>query len=553
MNVRRYIAIATFALGVCGTAAYAQEEGFTKQIEVQKEYEVVVRSAERIEGEVALLDTTIVRPELSYRIRPTAHLTNFATSSLRPISIATAEWAVPHKLYLNVGGGVPLQSEADLYWSPVQNSRSQLSLWLNHEGTMGKVTNLSEERIRATTLRNMAGVKYSTLIGKRTSFSAGVNYRGTLGDSYGGVGVIRERPFVGAHDLDANMNLAGDFGKNSPLGYDANAMGLYAWNSQSENVWRFNLNFGLLGLNKIKGWLPERVTLHYSGVQSRCLLPEDDYYDTSITFVPEWKFRIGKWIPVEAMVGYDHMIYKGAKNSLDGVIASLSASFDRSPYIAPYLTVANDVQTKVTRDGLWRNPYMTMLPVDSRKVFLAEVGFKGILGNFIYKLSGSSRWFSSYFYEVAVEGSPLLTYGRSGGQRVWYADAEMLYRPSERLSVEANVGFTSLGKAESSTAYYSPRKWRVEGNVRWQPMERLSIVARCEWRSAMEITVREATADTLLELPSYVDLGLSAEWLWNERLSLWLRGDNLLGQPIYHWATYRAPGAGFRLGARMSF
>lgn len=550
MNLGRYIAILTLALGACGVGAYAQEEGFTKQIEVQKEYEVTVRSAERIESEVALLDTTIVRPELSYRIRPTAHYTDFATSSLRPISIATAAWAVPRRVYLNVGGGLPLQSEADLYWSPVQNSRSQLSLWLNHEGSEGKVTNLSEERVRALTLRNKAGVKYSTLIGKRTALSAGVNYRGTLGEGYGGVGVVGDRPFVGVHDLDANINLAGDFGVGSPLGYDVNAMGLYAWNNSDENVWRFNLNFGLLGLNKIKSWLPGRVTLHYSGVQSTCAEP---YYDTSVTLVPEWKFRIGKWIPVEVMAGYDYMVYKGAKNTLDGVISSLSASFDRSPYITPYLTVANDVQTKCTRDFLWSNPYMQMVHPDSRKVFLAEVGVKGEAKKWSYKLSGSSRWFSAYLYEVVIEGSPLLTYGKSRGQRVWYADAEVLYRPSERFDVTARAGFVSLGRAESTTDYYSPRKWRVESSLRWQPIERLSLAARCEWRSAMEVTMRSATANTVLEMPSYVDLGLSAEWQWNDRLSLWLRGDNLLSQPIYHWATYRALGAGLRLGARMTF
>lgn len=540
----------TFALGVCGTAAYAQEEGFTKQIEVQKEYEVVVRSAERIEQEVMLLDTTIVRPELSYRIRPTAHLTNFATSSLRPLGISTAEWSVPRRLYLNVGGGLPLQSEADLYWAPIDHSRSQLTLWLNHEGMEGKVTNLDGERLRATTLRNKAGVKYSTLIGKRTSFSAGVNYRGTLGDSYGGVNVVGERPFVSVNDLEAKMNLTGDFGKGSPLGYDANAMGLYAWNNSGENVWRFNLNFGLLGLNKIKGWLPERVTLHYSGVQSECAEP---YYDTSITFVPEWSFRIGKWIPVEAMAGYDHMIYKGAKNSLNGVVSSLAASFDKYAFAVPYLTVANDVQTKLTRDFLWENPYMMMVYPDSRKVFLAEVGVRGEAGDWSYKLSGSSRWFSAYLYEVVVEGSPRLGYGRNNAQRVWYADAEVLYRPSERLSVEANVGFTSLGKAESCTAYYSPRKWRVGAEARWMAARRLQLTARCEWCSAMEVTVQGASAQRVIEMPSYCDLGVGAEWLWKSNLTLWLRGDNLLGQPIYHWATYRAPGAGFRLGARMSF
>ena len=549
-TIIRYILLAS-TLCVCSVVR-AQEEGFTKQIEVQKEYEVTVRSAERIESEVTLLDTTIVRPELSYRIRPTAHITKFATSSLRPIAISTAEWEVPHKVYLNVGGGLPLQSEADVYWTPVQSNRSMLSLWLNHEGSEGKVTNLDGEKLRSVLLRNKAGVNFSTLIGKSTSLSTSISYRGSMGDGSGGVGVVGERPFLSANDIDAKANLSGGFGANSPLGYDFNLMGLYAWNNSEESVWRFNVNYGLLGLNKLNRWLPNRVTLHYSGVQSRCAEP---YYDTSVTLVPEWSFRIGKWIPVEAMVGYDHMIYEGAQNSLNGVVASIATSFDKYTFAVPYLTLANDVQTQVTRNGLWDNPYMAMLPVDSRKIFLAEVGVRGDVGDVTYKISGATRWFSTYMFEVVAEGSPRLGYGKSSGQRVWYADAEMRYRPSERVDVVARAGLVSLGRAESCMAHFQPRKWSASGEVRWQPLSRLTLTARCEGKSKMEVTVVGADfrSTTLLTMPAYCDLGVGAEWLWSERLVVWLRGDNLLNQPIYHWATYRALGAGARIGVKMIF
>ena len=548
-SIKRYL-LTLLALGVCG-AVSAQDEGFTKQIEVQKEYEVVVRSAERIESDVRLLDTTIVRPELSFRIRPVAHQTNFATTSLKPLTISTAEWAVPRRLYLNVGGGLPLQSEADLYWAPVDNSTSQLTLWLNHEGSEGKVTNLDGENLRSVLLRNKAGVNFATQIGKNTSLSTSLSYRGSMGDGSGGVGVVGERPFLSANDVEAKANLSGGFGANSSLGYDFNLMGLYAWNNSEESVWRFNVNYGLLGLNRLNRWLPNRVTLHYSGVQSECREP---YYDTSVTLVPEWSFRIGKYIPVEAMVGYDHMIYEGAQNSLNGVISSLSASYDRSPYITPYLTVANDVQTQVTRNGLWNNPYMAMLPLDTRKIFLAEVGVKGEAKKWSYKLSGASRWFSAYMFEVVVEGSPRLGYGRSNAQRVWYADAEVMWRPSERLNVEAYAHFLTLGRAESSTAEYSPRKWTLGTKAEWAPIKRLLLSASCEWKSAMEVTLVGADfKGSTMSVPAYCDLGVGAEWLCGKSWSLWLRGDNLLNEPIYHWATYRALGAGFRLGAKMVF
>ena len=237
--------VATFAM--VATARGQEQEGFTKHIEVQKEYEVVVRGAERIEQEVALLDTTIVRPELSYRIRPTAHIVEFEPRSLEPLPISAAEWSVPTNLYLNVGAGLPLQSEADIYWSPVANQNTQLLVWLNHEGSEGRTTNLDGERTSALLMRNRAGVSYGSTIGERTHLSADVVYRGSLGESYGGVGVgDGKRPFVSVHDVEARVKIAGTYNDKSPLAYDANAMGLYAWNGVGENVWRFNFNYGLV-------------------------------------------------------------------------------------------------------------------------------------------------------------------------------------------------------------------------------------------------------------------------------------------------------------------
>jgi hypothetical protein len=247
------------------------------------------------------------------------------------------------------------------------------------------------------------------------------------------------------------------------------------------------------------------------------------------------------------------MIYKGANNTLNGVITDIRASYDRNKKIVPYIAVANDVQTQVTREGLWRNPYMAMLPLDTRKIFLAEVGLQGEVEKVTYKLSGATRWFSSYLYEVVEVGNPIVQYGESNAQRIWYADAEVAWRPMQALNLMVKAGYHGLGKAESATAEFSPRKWNVLTQVVWEPIDRLRVSARCQWRSAMSVTVVNGDQRSMMEIPSYVDLGAEVEWLHSDRVELWLRGDNLLNQPIYHWATYRTLGAGVRLGARISF
>lgn len=549
--MKRFVSILTLLIAAVGTS-HAQEEGFAKQIEVQREYEVVVREAERIEYEVSLLDTTIVRPELTYRIHPTAHVTEFEVQPLRPVAISTARWMRPTDLYLKAGGGYPLRSELDLFWSPIHTSRESLTVRVNHEGVEGRATNLDGERLGALLLRNVAAVDYQQAIGDYTSLSANVNYKGSLGESYGGVAVAGERPFVSVHDVEANLNVSGRFSKSSRLSYDANAMALYAWNGVGESVGRFNVNYGLLGLDSLRSWLPGRVTFHYSGVESVCAEP---YFDTSVTLVPEWSFRLGRWIPVEFMAGYDYMVYRGANNGLGGVITSIKLSYDKHPTIVPHITVANDVQTKATRLGLWNNPYMAMLPVDSRKIFLAEVGLAGRSGEITWGLSGATRWFSTYMFERVVVGSPLIGYGVSKGQRVWYAEAEAEWRPSWWFELEGRVKYTALGGADSATAEFRPRNWNTSVEALWRPSRKWTLCGAAVWASKMEVSLCDPAAAeaSTLEIPSYVDLTLEADYRYNATTSFWLKGENLLNQPIYHWVTYRAPGIGVRLGVRMAF
>lgn len=547
--------IATLVLLGAALSAVAQEpeeENISKTIVIHKNIYLGVDERERIERNVEVLDTTVQRPTLDYRIFPTAHRTEFAVQSLTPIEMSAARWSRPSNLYLKVGGGLPLQSELDTYWSPVRDEDMQLSLWANHEGELGKARAYDGERRRVRLARNQAGVNFRYDVGESTSINSYVKYRGSLGGYYGGVNVTEERPCLSVHDVEAKVNVAGGFSEHSPFGYDANVMGLYAANALGEDVWRFNVNFGFLGLDNVRGWLPGRVTLHYSGVQSTCAEP---YYDTSITFVPEWSLRVGEWFPVDVMVGYDHMIYKGAKNSLNGVVASFSAAYDRYSELVPYVKVSNDVQTQVTRNGLWDNPFMRMLPVDSRKVMLAEVGFKGESHNVSYKLSGATRWFSSYFYEVVAEGSPVLAYGRSNGQRLWYLEAEALWRPVSGVNIKGGVSYVGLGRAESATDAYRPRNWRgnVELELHPEGIERLTIAATTRLASSMEVTQRGPAGSSLLRMPGYVDLGFRGTWRHTERMDFWLRVDNLLCQRIYEWATYRALGIGFRGGVKMSF
>ena len=307
-------------------------EGFSKQIEIEKEYSAVVAQAERIEVEPRLLDTTIVRPAMRYSIVSVACKSNFTTEEISPVGFSTAGWSKPGRLYLNVGAGAPLQSEADIYWTPVQSRGRLVSVALNHEGVEAKQTNLDGQRLSALTLKNRLATHFATPLGAggHTRLTADVDYQGVVANPYGGVGVVAERNLIDNNALRGDVKVDGAFSQTSPLSYTARLRGNYALGNfgagespEDGSMWRYCVDFALRGLNRVKRWLPSQMTLYYYGVRSTGVSP---YYDTSVTFVPEWSLRVGKWLPVHIMAGYDYMVYPGAVQSWRGLIGSVDVA-----------------------------------------------------------------------------------------------------------------------------------------------------------------------------------------------------------------------------------
>lgn len=540
-----------------------EPEGFSKQIEIEKEYSAGVAQAERIEVEPRLLDTTIVRPAMRYSIVSVARKSNFTTEEISPVEFSTAGWSKPGRLYLNVGAGAPLQSEADIYWTPVQSRGRLVSVALNHEGVEAKQTNLDGQRLSALTLKNRLATHYTTPLGAggHTRLTADVDYQGVVANPYGGVGVVAERNLIDNNALRGDVRVDGAFSANSPLAYTARLSGNYALgnfgageSADDGSMWRYCVDFALHGLDSIKRWLPSQMTLYYYGVRSTGVSP---YYDTSVTFVPEWSLRVGKWLPVHIMAGYDYMVYPGAVQSWRGLIGSVDVAWERNPKVVPWVRVSNDIDAGLMAPALWQNPYHNLLPSDSRKIYRAEVGVKGALKRaFAYELKGGFEHLSKYFFTRLVEGSPVLLWGADAeGVDLWYAEGAFTWSPLRNLTVEGDVRWNTPRYHSTAVGNHAYSIRAVKGgvSVAYAPIKRL--------RFAVEAAAATATSAQLVRtdgtlgevaMPAYVDLGVRAEWLASSTCTVWLRGDNLLDQPIYEWASYRALGIGARVGVSLT-
>lgn len=570
-KMKRKNIIATLTVVVCATNLFAQEpnttpqenEQFSKQIEIEKDYSAGITQAERLEMEPRMLDTTIVRPKMKYSLLTIARESNFGTEKITPVELSTAKWERPNDFYLNVGAGAPLQSEADLYWTPVQSRGRLLTVAVNHEGFEGKLTNLDQQRLSALTLKNRVAMHGTMPLKGGAKVVADVDWQGVVANPYGSVGVA-ERSTISNNAAKGDVKLSGRH--SDKLSYVARLRGNYAVADMAPgkaapedgNMWRFCADYTLGGLDSIRKWLPGVVTLYYYGVRSEGLQP---YFDTSVTLIPQWSLRAGKWLPIEIMAGYDYIVHRGAKQSWKGLIGSVKVSWERNPLVVPYLFISNDIDAGLMAPALWNNPYHNLMPTDSRKIYRAEAGANGVVPkwNLAYDIKGGYAYLSRYFYTTVVEGSPVLQWGVDGeGVSTLYAEAGIEWSPLRNLVVEGQVVWNHLmPTTEAQVAAdhaYSHREWQGELGATYSPIKRLKVGVNVAVASAAEaqLLCTDGTKQ-VLDMPAYVDLGVQGEYELNGGVSVWLRGDNLLNQEIYQWASYRCPGIGARAGVRVTF
>lgn len=580
MNKKLCLAVALALLSVAAAAQQPKEQtaggdegvagGFVKQIEIQKEYSATITTADRIEREPRLLDTTVVRPKMNYTILSSAEKTSFGVSPLSPITFSTARWSNPKGLYVSAGAGAPLQSEVDVYYTPISNRRSELQLYLNHQGSMDRRTNVRDAQGSALLLRNRAGVLYNTSFKGGTALAAELNYRGNIANPYGGLaGGDVARKTIATNDLELRAKLTGRLGgRKSPLSYEANAVVLGALGSNygatdaTAKVGRYSVNFGVVGLDGLKGWAPERVTLHFFGVGGYC--PTHEYHDSSVTIIPEWSLRVGEHLPVKIILGYDHVVVPNAKQSLNGIMTVLEASYTKwNNGVVPYAKVSNDFDTGLLREYMWLNPYGTMLPSDSRKLYRAEVGAKGSVARRVdYRVAVGRVHYSRYMFQTVMEGDPYLHYPDVEVPQNWlgkglghlYAEAEGRYVPMPNLVVEGAVK-ASFAERTQVDLQSGIRPLEARVAARYQPLARLQVAieGRYGYATAVSVTDNQNNEIGTIELPHEVNVGASVEYKATEQLVVWLRGDNLLGRELYLLPTYKAMGANFRMGVRMAF
>lgn len=560
------IVVAMVAIIVSAPLTAHAQDGFTRKIEIEKEFSAAVDQADRIEMEPRLLDTTIVRPTMKYSIKSTAHQSDFGVDAISPIEISTARWNVPTDFYLNAGMGMPLKSELDIFWTPIRERGRRLNLYLLHNGVEGKVENLDGERRAALRLDNYLGGDLVARLADSSMLRSSFGYKGAIANPYGGVNVLADNrgKTIFANALEGDVALSGRLSRKANLDYTASLGGDFALLSNygidggrqadgSALMGSYRGDFELLGLDSVKLWLPRKVSARVNGAHWH------GYSQGSVTVDAKWAFRVLKHLPLSVSIGYDLPIMGPKVGFVEGLVGELNAAWERDKRLIPYITALAQREDNMVYNNIFAAPYANFVPTDARKLYDVSLGVKGELKKKLnYNLRGGLRLYSDYLYVVAIEGSPLLDYAIESGVMQCYAEAQMLYTPINHLTFEANityVHFLKQGVGNVAIGAIGVRPLEGGVNAKWDLNSRWSVALGGRYAMACNYTLR--TLDGLvrsdMQMPDFVELTAKVEWRVTDTMTAWLCGDNLLNQPIYYQPTYIQTGIGARGGVSIVF
>ena len=536
-----------FAL-LSASAGMLTAQNIDPTVEVTRGYKVELADAHKPSMEMAVPDT-VYKFDLDFDYSVTdnpyrgSYEFNPYTMDLKPQSSRET----PTVLYVNAGAGYTLNPVFDIVYSPVIDGKFSVDLYGHHKSYVGSY--------RAPHIGNIkAGKGYKDGYDLKSSASADFGYDWAkavldFGVSYYGIAVKDDLHRDDYNALDARFSLKSKSLWSKDFMYEISADYRFGENSEvRENIVNLNAEFG-----------PTLKSVHKI------------FFGVGGTFA-----SCGKLMPVTFGRVYvlPHYMYVHKRFKADIGARISYAGTDNGRFNAVNQYVYPDVRIDCLVKDVMRfylnitggeelNTYSSLLErnhhfygayqLDGGSLMGAslvrvkpEFGFEGKITDFFsYNLKGG------YSLNAASPVSALIVRDGVYSPGIGYADSQICYAQFncglslKSFRLDGNVRYTHLidmQQAPQSVFYVHPSEWMADVSAVYNWNQRLYVGVDCNAASA-GVTVNKA-----VYVPYYVDLGAFAEFAINKKISVWLRGGNLLDMEIQRNLLYAEKGINFTAG-----
>ncbi len=550
------------------TLAVAQDDGLSRRIEVTRDYVPAAERAEKIDVTPRMADTVKLHPQVDYSITPTAWMSVYAPEPIAAVGVSVVKWEESSSLFAELGMGGPLQSLANIYYSPHTQKNISIGAYLNHEGQFAKIENDMSHKLSARTADSRLGAFVQNRFERGGNMQFDMEYRTRDLAPYGGYSLMNtdfsSGPRLLYDDVVGNFTIGSDFTDLSRLNARIRVQGIY-FNQHTKGLdekyiqWEMNtfidagvnvagrpLMLGFIWLHAADGGVMKGQSgssYKFSAVYS---LSRDERFT----------FDVGAR-------------YATNRNALFPIF---KLGYNIGGVVKPYIDIDGGVEDNSMRVLAYENPYMSNgLLIDK---FNAHLNMKGGLNittstvdmdlNVGYDINDKYNQF------VNIDRSPRFTiYGTA--VNILYFSAKANVRVSRRLSADVSGRYNSVTVKDAEDYNLQQLydgtgvpEYRAEANVRYRN-GKLSLKAGAELlgkRTFASVADNSYVGsivhhDGLVYYGKIVDptLDLNVEGRYSIRDSIvvFLRGRNLLGERLYEYNYYPCLGANVMAGVIINF
>jgi len=484
-----------------------------------------------------------------------------------------------NSFFLRAGAGYELHPVLDFVYAPkIRKVPFTMSLYGTHRSYFGKYRTVSAEQSPDICRTAWDGKgKYS---GYDAYTSAGIDGRADWKRGY----LSFDLGYDGYADKDAVRT----------RGYDAfRAFLRFASNNRKEKYFFYDASVSYrYGEDKIAAAGKSCVTMHDVSVDAslgpvfsrgqRVLLnlsaDVSEYgawmssFAGRLAFTPKYIFSRARWnldigVKFSGLFGKD---LAGAMHRNKGQFIYPDIEMDFSAingYLNIYLKADGGEDINRYSDLIGRNRHFSSLYMRNGVPLLDNtvervktvLGFRGnISSRLLYDLKGGYAFYDSMFLDAVCDAG-----GGSFFPSTCYADCNYYFAALDLKwqSQDVSAGFsaeycgTDLGRRNAPVIAPSP--FTVDAHVVYNWKKRIFAGIHCNAsaaRSGYAAILQETTAGsagnvgtawssgTAVKVPGYVDLGVSAEYRFNRKMSFWLYGGNLLNMTIQRVPLYAESG-----------
>ena len=487
------------------------------------------------------------------------------------------------KFYLKAGAGWRLRPELDLVWEPSVGKRFRMDVYASHHSFIGNYNRISYDA-------NTLGKSGETWKGYDMDTRAGVRGRADLKRAdldfnlgYLGLHTRDMQASNGYNAADLHFRVNADNPSDTYFYYDAaldfryGVQGLGELETLREapagalrtNDLDFRGSFGAVVRNRSRFLIDLAI-----GVSAYSALIEE----TDGTFAVTPKYVYSRGI-ADITLGAEIALKKSSKDKFQDFELNKSKGQIIYPDVHVNLAVVRNYfnfQAFAT-GGIERNTYSSLkennhffnpyyglghsaLLDNTVEKYNVGGGFNGnIAGRFLYDVKfGYVRYGNAIVdaLQLTYDGEELVSLLPGIGYRNYgsfYTDLKLGWE-SRSVSVDSHFRIMDTDIDRDEARYFEPAFFSGNFRARYNYRRRIFAGLTADFASrrrghAYALNAVDGLATSRLAyIPLYVNLGVEAEFALTKKLSVWLRGDNLLNMNVQRFPCYNSGGIGATAG-----